>query len=186
MDYNLSDEPGWVKRYRFAPGTSTQEKLKVVAGMVNQLIQHGKRDRTVRETALKIIKAYNVPAKDHVGEIRAMQKWVQANIRYVFDIAGVETLQTPRRVLLEHSGDCDCSSILLSALLGSIGYSSGVVLLDAKGSRRIDHAQACVKLPRPKKGQPKGWIHLETTQTRPMGWVPPAATRKIYIRAGRN
>ena len=186
VDYQLSDQPGWIKRIRFEPGTSTQEKLKIVSKLINSLIQHGKRDRTVRETALKIIRAYNVKSKDHVGEIRACQNWVQREIHYVFDIAGVETLQTPRRVLIERAGDCDCSSILLSSLLASIGYEVGVVLLDVDGSRKISHAQACVKLPRPKKGQPKGWIHLETTKLMPAGWVPEQASRKIYIRARRN
>jgi len=186
VDYALSDSPGWVKRYRFAPGTSTQEKLTVVSQLINQTIQHGKRDRTVRETAIKIIKAYKVPQKNHIGEIKALHDWCKSNIRYTFDILGVETLNTPRRTLIDRAGDCDCSAMLLAAMLGSIGYESGIALVDSKGDRKISHAMCVVKLPRPKKGQPAGWIPLETTRDEKMGWWPKTISRKIIIRAGRN
>jgi len=184
-DYKLSDTTGWVKRYKFGNQTAG-EKLKIVSDLIHQMVQHGKRDRKVREVAFTVLKQENVKAKDHVNEIRALQKWVQQNIRYTFDIHGVETLHTPRRILIDRVGDCDDSAMLLSSLLSSIGYETGVMLVDAKGDGRISHAMAAVKLPRPKGSQPKGWIPLETTKEVPMGWHPKNITRKILIKIKRK
>lgn len=57
-----------------------------------------------------------------MAEARAVHGWVRDNVRYVRDIAGVETLHTAPRLLVDRAGDCDDKSILIAALLASIGH----------------------------------------------------------------
>ena len=69
-------------------------------------------------------KRSGIPPHDYFGEIRAIQNWVQDNVRYVFDPREVEYFQTPRRTLKDKAGDCDDQAILMSSLLESIGYTT--------------------------------------------------------------
>lgn len=64
----------------------------------------------------------NLMQKDYEGEGRACLGFVRDRIRYVRDIAGVETLHDPVTLLRVGSGDCDDKSILLASLLLSIGH----------------------------------------------------------------
>lgn len=44
-------------------------------------------------------------------------QWVRANIAYQHDEKGKEELRSPARTIKDAKGDCDCTSILISALL---------------------------------------------------------------------
>ena len=181
MTVDLSSTEPWIARYKFDGTESPAQKIRIIGKLLNQLIAHGKRDRNVRKATLQVLEAYNVPEKDWIGEITAVKDWIRNNIRYTLDIQGVETFHTPRRILLDRVGDCDDSSILCAAMLGSIGYRTGILLLDSKGDGKISHAMATVKLPRPKEPWWDKWIPLELTQEKKIGWLPPKATRKIIV-----
>lgn len=47
-----------------------------------------------------------VAPHDYFGEMRAIQRWVQDNIRYIFDPRDIEYFQTPRRTMKDRAGDC--------------------------------------------------------------------------------
>lgn len=74
----------------------------------------------VRDLALQLVSGLR--AKDYAGEVAALQRFVRDSIRYVRDIRGVETVQTPERTLALKQGDCDDKSTLLASLLESIGH----------------------------------------------------------------
>lgn len=59
--------------------------------------------------------------KDFESEARRCLAFVRDQIRYVRDIDNVETLHDPVTLLKIRAGDCDDKSILLAALLLSIG-----------------------------------------------------------------
>ena len=98
------------------PGTlSTVEHIQ-------KLIREGAKNFRVRQTAIDILFARGVRAKDYVGEIKALFEWVQQNIRYTKDTFRLEVLHSARRMLELRAGDCDDFSILLGAMLEAIGH----------------------------------------------------------------
>jgi len=81
----------------------------------------------IRETALKVLS--RVPEKKWRLEVAALLHFVQEHIRYVRDVVGVETLQTPVQTLRLAQGDCDDQSILLASLLMAAGHPARFVAL---------------------------------------------------------
>ncbi len=150
------------------PGTLATARL--IAG----LIQDGARDFYVRQKAIQILRLYQVPAKDRWGEVRALFDWVQRNIRYTRDIYQVELLHTARRMLDLKAGDCDDMTILLGAMLKSIGYPVRIALTGFRPDR--PHAYSHVY---PEVYVPGRWIALDATMQRPMGWAPPALWKRF-------
>ena len=71
----------------------------------------------VRDLALRI-----VGNAGFVGQVRCIQLWVQQNIRYIRDPTTAELVQTPQKTLQWTAGDCDDQSVLVAALLSSIGH----------------------------------------------------------------
>jgi hypothetical protein len=104
--------------------------------------------------------------KDFRCEIESIHEWVEKNIRFVRDINGIETLQTPARTLELGVGDCDDHSILLSALLEATGHPTRFVAVGfAPGD--FSHVLTETKLG-------EKWIPLETTVAGAhIGWYPP-------------
>lgn len=134
-----------------------------------------------------------VAPHDYYGEMRAIQSWVQNNVRYAFDPRDVEYFQTPRRTLKDLAGDCDDQAILTSSLLESIGYTTSVALCNPKGpGTPYSHAVSAVKFPKNQKvklGDGKKvnfttdkWYVIETIQKRPFGWAPKKADMWYYIK----
>jgi hypothetical protein len=133
-----------------------------------------------------------VAPHDYFGELRTIQKWVQDNVRYVFDPRDVEYFQTPRRTLIDRTGDCDDQAILTSSLLESIGYTTSVCLCNPRGKgTAVSHAVCAVKFPKEQKIKLGGdeikfktdkWYLVETIQPRQFGWIPPKADKFIYVR----
>lgn len=82
----------------------------------------------VRELALSIVRHAGIPSQNYLDEAIAIAKFVQAKVRYVRDIRGVETLHDPLTMIDQiqqgrAQGDCDDMSLLIATLLLSIGHS---------------------------------------------------------------
>ena len=122
----------------------------------------------IRSLAHRIVN--NVPAKDWYGELEAIQNWVKTNVRYTFDIAGVETLQRPDVTISLGHGDCDDQSTLVASLAETIGLPSRFV---AVGGNEFEHVFAEVFLPG------DGWVSVETTENVPIGWAPEFKRRMV-------
>jgi transglutaminase-like putative cysteine protease len=58
---------------------------------------------------------------DPAAQLGALFRFVRDRITFIGDVAGVETLQSPRYTLRVGAGDCDDRAILLAALARSIG-----------------------------------------------------------------
>lgn len=124
----------------------------------------------MRELALAIIADF--PQKDFNREIQALFDFVKYRIRYVKDIHGVETLQTPAKTLEYGAGDCDDKSTLLAALLESIGHETRFHAMGFRPSH-ISHVLLDVK----SGGQ---WLPLDPTEPVAMGWSPPNIVTSLY------
>lgn len=85
------------------------------------LARQGGRNIRVRQLGVQLTN--NLLQKDYMAEACACNAYCRDYIRYVRDIRDVETLHDCNRILDNKAGDCDDKSILLAALLHSIGHT---------------------------------------------------------------
>jgi hypothetical protein len=115
--------------------------------------------------------------KDYIGELRCLHAFVRDHIRYVRDIVGVETLQTPVQTLNVLAGDCDDKAMLFCSLAGSIGFETRYAAIGVRG-QPFSHVMAQALLE-----QYGDYVNAETILTDPpveLGWEPPDATEVMY------
>jgi hypothetical protein len=65
--------------------------------------------------------------------IQLLQNWVRDRIAYFYDPRDTELLQTPPQTLHIGTGDCDDKTILLLAMLQSIGYDTELLAVGGTG-----------------------------------------------------
>jgi hypothetical protein len=124
------------------------------------LIDRGKKDPLVRGTAANIIRAASVPAFDFRGEYRAIFDWVKRNIRWTRDPTNKEAIQDAATTLQWGIADCDCVSVLICSLLGSIGARTRLVTIS-------NHADA-----------PEEFSHIFPEVRLDGRWIPVDAGRR--------
>lgn len=97
---------------------------------------NGAKSPRIRALAIKIVRDAGVREKDYYGEAVAIYNWVRDNIRYLRDPVDQETLSQPEHMVFAENGspapmagDCDDKTVLLMALLGSIGIDSYPVVV---------------------------------------------------------
>ncbi len=139
-----------------------------------ELIKKGAKDFHVRQTAIDILLQRGVKGKDYLGEIKALFEWVQQNVRYTKDTFRVEVLHSARRMLELRAGDCDDMSILLGAMLESIGHPVRLVLSGPDPLKQDLFTHIYLEVFH--KGS---WIPLDATMPYPMGWAPRTLIKKI-------
>lgn len=136
----------------------TRETLKLMSGLVRQ----SKKSLQIRMLALRLVGERR--QKDWFGEVRDIHAFVRDRIRYVKDIRGVETLQTPEKTLEIGQGDCDDKSSLIAAMLESIGHPTRFVAVGFDGAS-FAHVLVETKIG-------NKWVPLETTEPVGLGWFP--------------
>ncbi len=110
-------------------------KILKIAEMLEQA-KKGSRESVVRKTAYEVAnKVYNSPLdikkmcdEDRNKIAEAIFLWVRDKIKYVNDPPG-EYFQPAVETLEVGAGDCDDQAILLSSMLGSIGFEPIFVIL---------------------------------------------------------
>lgn len=127
-------------------------------------VREGRRNPKIRSTALNLISL--VPERDALGEIRTLFEFVRDRIRYVADVLEVETLADAQRTLEIAQGDCDDKSILLAALLESIGYATQFIVTGYQSPDWFEHVYLRVLLPS------GNWMPLDASEPQAMGWEP--------------
>jgi hypothetical protein len=148
------------------------------AQRVKALIRDGARDFYVRQKAIDILLERGVRAKDYLGEIDALFRWVQRNVRYTKDPYRVEVLHAARRMLELRAGDCDDMTTVLGAMLQAIGHPVRLVLAgpDLLRPRLFSHIYLEVF----HQGR---WIPLDATMPYPMGWAPQSPVKEVHTIA---
>jgi transglutaminase-like putative cysteine protease len=115
--------------------------------------------------AIRILRSYQVPNRDDVGQARAVHSFVQSNILYVNEPGDI--WYDPLRVLWMGGGDCDDHAIVTAALLEALAFKTKITVLRRNG--RGFHVYCLVGLPR---RNPSRWVPVETTLGVPFGWDP--------------
>lgn len=142
---------------------------------IKALIRNGAKNFYVRQKAIDILFARAVKPKDYLGEIKALFEWVQHHIRYTKDPFRVEVLHSAQRLLQLRAGDCDDMTILLGAILESIGHPVRLVLTgpDPSRPRLFTHIYLEVNY----RGR---WIPLDATMPYRMGWSPQTPVKQVF------
>lgn len=151
------------------PGASgTKATLQLMSRLVNRY----KRSPDVRESALSLIS--DLLQKDRRGEAAAIFAFVRDHIRYVRDIRGLETVQTPPVTLDIAAGDCDDKSTLLAAMLESIGFPTRFVAVghSAPGSYSHVYVEALIG---------SAWTPLDATMPHALGWAPRPPVSRMQV-----
>lgn len=149
-----------------AAGTKTT--LKLMSGLVKKF----KRDPMIRDTAASLVAG--LPPKDWTGEARRLYEYVRDQIRYLRDVSGVETLQTPPVTMELEAGDCDDKSTLLAALLESIGHPTRFVATGYRDPGRFSHVYVETLLG-------TKWLPLDATVNKPFGWEPRTPVSRMVV-----
>lgn len=130
---------------------------------MQRIVKRSKTDIKVRNLALSIVR--HLPPKDFAGQARACFYWVRDNIRYVGDVSGVETIHTPEELLKTMQGDCDDKSIMVCALLESIGHKTRFLAI-GRHAGQYSHVLAETRIG-------NSWFAMETTENYAFGQPPP-------------
>ncbi len=129
---------------------------------MSNLVKQYKKNIEVREQALELVA--HLPQKAWVPEIAALFNFVRDDIRYVGDVRGVETLQTPVKTLEYGQGDCDDKAVLLASMLESLHHPTAFVAIGYSPDT-FQHVYVQTRVA-------NGWMALETTEPWPMGKRP--------------
>lgn len=146
----------------------TLQTLKLMRGLVRKY----KSNLHIRVLAQRITR--NLPQKNYTLEAAALHKFVRDRVRYVKDINGIETLQTPIQTLNLGSGDCDDKSILVASLLESIGHPTRFVACGF-APYMFSHVFVQTKIGRK-------WVSVECTEPYPLGKAPPKIRTRMILR----
>lgn len=131
------------------PRPTTEQTVEWMA----HFARAGSKDINVIRLAQRIV--HGITPKDYLAEGLAVGRWVEANVRYVRDVAGVEVVQTPAQVIEAGAGDCDDIATLIGALLLALGHRVAFVTV-AFGSGEYSHVFA--QFFDPKSGN---WVVLD-------------------------
>jgi transglutaminase-like putative cysteine protease len=146
----------------------TAQTLRMMRSLVNQY----KRAGDIRENALSLLAGLR--PKDWVGEVNSIFSFVRDHVRYVRDIHGVETIQTPLATLDLQAGDCDDKSTLLATLLESVGHPTRFVAVGYERPGAYSHVYVETRIGR-------RWIPLDATILQPMGWSPRPSKARLVV-----
>jgi transglutaminase-like putative cysteine protease len=144
--------------------------IKRTLAVMRQFVNEGRINPQIRQAATSAV--FLTPEKDEYSEIEAIFNYVRDNIRYVKDIHQVETVSSALKTLQGKIGDCDDQTILLAALLESVGYPTRFAVAAYNGND-FEH----VYLQAYAYGE---FINMDATEHQCMGWEPPGATKIMY------
>lgn len=143
----------------------TRQTLRLMAA----LARRQSTSPLIRELAVNLVS--KVPERNYYAEARTLLRFVQSRIRYVRDVAGVETLQPPVDTLRLGAGDCDDKCILFASLMLAIGHPVKFVAMgEVKG--HFSHVFCETKV-----GQQ--WLACETIYNWPLGKGPRRIAEKM-------
>ena len=140
---------------------------------MRQLVRQWKRNLALRTLTLEVIEG--VPGrKNFVAQIKRVQDYVRNHIAFVKDINGIETVHTPEQTIKNRAGDCDDQSVLVAAMLESIGHPTRFVAVSTRPFGPYVHVFVETKVG-------AKWLSVETTEDWPIGYLPPFIQKRMEV-----
>jgi hypothetical protein len=180
-----------------AGGVIEKATNRTVANIQERVDYIGERIRKdslkpiIREKALAVLtrkcettsggKRWCITPKDYESEVRALYAAVQdANsdtaLRYVRDHVVVDQFTAADKLIKLKGGDCDDGTILLGAMLRSVGYPTKMRVIQDSNSSTWSHIYLLVGLP---PTNPNKWVPLDWSMYpfKAPGWEAPGAAQ---------
>jgi transglutaminase-like putative cysteine protease len=151
------------------------EGVRVTLEIMARLAREASLEPAIQGLAIELTQG--VRNEDFYGEIAALHAFVRDEIRYVQDVNGVETLRPPLDTLALGAGDCDDKSVLLAALLESIGHPARYTAV-AFEPDLFEHVYVESRF----DWRGRKWLPLETTKEVPPGWEPEGIVGRMCRR----
>ena len=163
-----------------------QDRVKLIARMIDSSLRkpqtniHGQdyllRDFVVREV-VRGTPQHGDAYED--ASVVSVFNWVKSNIEYRQDPADYDYYMAAGRTINSGAGDCDDHTILICAMLNSIGFKTGARICSPNGNAWHIYAIAGVR----SFSNPSQIIALDTTQTESYpGWEPPSIMRRYELQ----
>lgn len=133
----------------------TRQSINI--GTVNELVKAvDPSDPMIKQTSDKI--ATISCSGNQVCQAKAIYYFVRDNIDYVADPINFDYVEPAREVLATGGGDCESGTLLMAAMMESIGVNAEIVMVP-------QHAFLRIRLPdaKNKYKQKDGWIYLDWT-----------------------
>lgn len=141
--------------------------------LMRAMIKRARCDPAIIQAAHSII--WLTPERNHHAEATALFEWVRDTVRYVQDVAGVETLTYPPMTLQRLTGDCDDQTALLCSLLEAVGYPTRLVMTGYSGND-FEHVYCQVLLG-------NQWVDCDPIERRfSLGDAPPNPVR-VFVES---
>lgn len=144
--------------------------VRATLQIMRDLVREYKTNVQIRDFAARLVQ--NLPQKDWAGQVEKLHAFVRDGVRYVRDVDGVETVQTPLVTLQVRYGDCDDKATLLATMLKSIGHPAQFVAVGFREPGRFSHVLVETRIK-------DRWIPLETTMPVNVGWLPKKITARM-------
>jgi transglutaminase-like putative cysteine protease len=143
---------------------------------IQRLAHSGKTDPVIVQLARQTVSRrcgdkHCIPERDYAGEVSAIFHEVRRRVRYVRDAWGVDQFSSARRTLEAGAGDCDDFSIIISSMLGAVGYQTRLRVIRTTDSPEWNHIYNLVEVP---PGSDR-WFPLDASVNEPPGWQAPRA-----------
>lgn len=155
----------------------------VTLGIMRKNVLEAVRNRRVIELAAAIMS--DVPSRDYVSALVALQSWVEQHFKFLRDPSGQELLRRPEYLLQRIQtqgfvqGDCDDVAQLVAALGIATGFPAEfcAVSFDPAG-KSLSHVFTVLRLP---TGQP---VQFDVTRPAKYQNRTPPFTGGINFRVG--
>ena len=152
----------------------TEASLRIMQALAEG--PNGAQNLAVRETAIAVVRQAGSVEHDPLGQLQAIYYFVRDGIMFVGDVAGVETLQSPRYTLHVKAGDCDDRATLMAALARAIGIPAQlrfrVVAANPASPRTYSHVFVMARM------NGRDYALDPTYRTNPFDYQYPAITRR--------
>ena len=124
------------------------------------------RDPLIRRIATKIVTSSGCESNKPC-QAKAVYYFVRDNVKYVSDPVNFEYVEDPKEVLYTQGADCESGTLLLAALLESIGFNAELVFVTNHAFLRVDVKDASQRYKK------DGWVYMDwTCKTCEFGKIP--------------
>ena len=139
-------------------------------------IPAGREHPEVIEIARKIARQNVLDGHNKIAVLKAIQRWVQDNVRYVYDPRWLDTFSHPYITLRKGVEDCDGQAMLAASLGEALGIPMVLVLVGQKDNKNYNHILSAGIVD--KKLVPIETIPLQGERAK-FGYMPPHIHKKI-------
>jgi hypothetical protein len=170
------------QRSSFKPMTQHVHTVRNINQRVShivKLIKSSSEDQNIRRLSVQLVSQkrngkWVIPERDYKGECTAIFNFVRSRVRYVRDAHHMDTFQSAMRTLEFGGGDCDDYTIVLGAMLRSIGYPVWCRVIQTPGSADWSHIYLVAGVPPHAPNKQTGMsMVLDGSVNKPAGWSPP-------------